>query len=206
MNDKITFYYNPMSRARTAHWMLEEVGAPYETVLLDFKKREHKTPEFLKINPMGKLPTIVHRGTAVTETAAILMYLADAFPKAGLAPGMDDPKRGTYLRWLMFAVGCLEPAIIDRMLKRPSGDRPTALAYGTYEDTMNALEIALTPGPFILGEKFSTADLFICAQIGFGVMTKSLEATPKMQKHLDACTKRPAYLRYMEQTNTYMPK
>src|SRR5689334_8952331 len=99
MSDVVTFYYNPMSRARMAHWMLEEVQAPYEIKVIDFGKREHKSPEFLKINPMGKLPAIKHKGVVITETPAICAYLADAFPKAGLAPKVDDPKRGSYLRW-----------------------------------------------------------------------------------------------------------
>jgi glutathione S-transferase len=98
VSDKIVFYHNPVSRARIVHWMLEEVGAPYDMKVLDFQKGEHKRPEYLAVNPMGKLPAIVHRGTAVTEAAAICAYLADAFPEAGLAPALNDPKRGTYLR------------------------------------------------------------------------------------------------------------
>ena len=119
MSDRVTFYHNPMSRGRIVHWMLEEAGAAYDVKLLDFEKREHKTPEFLAVNPMGKIPTIVHRGVVVTETPAILAYLADAFPGAGLAPRSDDPARGPYFRWLFFGASCIEPALIDRMLSRP---------------------------------------------------------------------------------------
>ena len=96
MSDEVVFYHNPRSRAQMAHWMLEEVGAPYRIVPISFEKGEHKSPEFLKINPMGKLPTIVHRGIVVTETGAIIAYLADAFPAAGLAPPVSDPARGAY--------------------------------------------------------------------------------------------------------------
>ena len=102
MTDKIVFYHNPQSRGRIVHWMLEEANAPYEVKVVDFEKKEHKSDAYLAINPMGKIPAIVHRGTVITESAAICAYLADAFPAAGLAPALDDPKRGTYLRWLFF--------------------------------------------------------------------------------------------------------
>ena len=134
MAEEIVFYTNPQSRGRIVHWMLEETGAPYRMELLSFEKNEHKAPAYLAINPMGKVPAIVHRGVVVTEVAAILTYLADAFPKAGLAPKLDDPARGTYLRWMFFGAGCLEPALIDRMLDRPVPERTAALAYGSYDD------------------------------------------------------------------------
>src|SRR5688500_18243314 len=102
MGDEIVFYHNPLSRGRIAHWMLEEVGAPYRIELLDLEKGEHKKPAYLAINPMGKIPTITHRGVVITEAADICTYLADAFPAAKLAPSIDDPARGTYLRWLFF--------------------------------------------------------------------------------------------------------
>ena len=111
----ITFYTNPMSRGRIVHWLLEELGVPYDMKILDFEKGDHKKPDYLKINPMGKVPAIVHRGVVVTEAAAICTYLADAYPKAGLAPALDDPQRGTYLRWIFFGAGCIEPAIVDKM-------------------------------------------------------------------------------------------
>src|ERR1700684_2513694 len=100
MAEDLIFYHNPQSRGRIARWMLEEVGAPYEVRVVDFKSGAHKAPAYLAVNPMGKLPAIVHRGAVVTECAAICAYLADAFPAAGLAPALDDPKRGSYLRWL----------------------------------------------------------------------------------------------------------
>jgi glutathione S-transferase len=138
MTDAIAFYHNPQSRGRIVHWMLEEVNAPYEIKVVDFDKKEHKSPAFLAINPMGKIPAIVHRNTVVTECAAICAYLADAFPSAGLAPALDDPQRGTYLRWLFFGAGCVEPAIIDHMFSRPPPSRPTAMGYGNL--AMKAIE------------------------------------------------------------------
>jgi glutathione S-transferase len=195
MADKITFYHNPMSRGRIAHWMLEEVGVPYETKILALDKREHKSPEFLAINPMGKIPTIVHNGTVVTEAAAICAYLADAFPKAGLAPAQNDAARGTYFRWLFFGAGCLEPALLDKMFSRPQVERPSALGYGSYEDMLNALEKAITPGPWVLGQRFSAADVYLGSEIGWGMFTKSLEPRPAFQQYLERCSQRPAYKR-----------
>ena len=132
MSKSITFYHNPMSRGRTVHWMLEEIGQPYELKILDFKKGEHKQPAYLAINPMGKIPAIVHGDTVVTETGAICAYLADAFPAAKLAPALDDPARGTYLRWFFFGAGCLDAAIMDKAIGRPKAEQTTALGYGTY--------------------------------------------------------------------------
>ncbi len=196
MADTIVFYTNPMSRGRIVHWMLEEVGAPYRMELLSFDKNEHKTPAFLAINPMGKVPTIVHRGVVVTEAAAICAYLADAFPKAELAPALDDPARGTYLRWMFFGAGCVEPAIIDRMLERPTPSRPMALGYGSYDATLNALEKAVSPGPFVLGERFSAVDVYLASQIGWGMGTKALEARPAFERYSARCTDRPAFKRF----------
>jgi glutathione S-transferase len=206
MSDTITFYYNPMSRARMAHWMLEEVGAKYDVKVLSFEKKEHKSAEFLHINPMGKLPTIVHRGVVITETAAICTYLADAFPEAGLAPKLNDAKRGTYLRWMFFTASCFEAAIIDKMLKRPSVEKPGALAYGSYEDTMRTLETAIAPGPFVLGDQFSAVDVYLASQIGFGNMTKAIELSPTLKSYVARCSDRPAHKRFMEKTNAYLPK
>jgi len=196
MSDTITFYHNPQSRAQMAHWMLEEVGAPYDTVLIDFEKGENKTPEFLAINPMGKLPTIVHRDVPVTETAAIIGYLADVFPEAGLAPSPTAPERGTYLRWLVFGASCFEPAVLDKMLKRP--DAPAAATgYGSYENTLDALETALTPGPYILGDRFSAADVYIGSELNWAMMfgAPELKDRPVFVDYVKRLTERPAYKR-----------
>ncbi len=201
MSEEIIFYHNPLSRARIAHWMLEEVGAPYRIELMSFEKLEHKQPTFLAVNPMGKLPAIVHRSTVVTECGAICAYLADAFPAARLAPRNEEPARGTYLRWMFFGAGCVEPALVDRMLGRPQPERTGALGYGTYNDTLNALEKALTPGPYILGDRFSAADVFVGSQIGYGLMTKALEPRPVFQSYAARLSERPAYKRFVEQSD-----
>jgi glutathione S-transferase len=186
--------------------MLEEAGAPYEIKVIDFEKKEHKSAEYLAINPMGKIPAIVHRGMVVTECAAICAYLADAFPSAGLAPKLDDPTRGTYLRWLFFGAGCLEPAIIDHMFSRPPPSRPTAMGYGNYADTINTLETALTPGPFVLGEHFSAADVYLGSAMGWALSLKALEPRPVFVAYLGRIGQRPAYQQAMAQSEALVKK
>lgn len=195
MANDLVFYTNPMSRGRIVHWMLEELGVPYEMRILDLEKGEHKTPEYLRVNPMGKVPAIVHRGLVVTEAAAICVYLADAFPQAGLAPPADDPQRGAYLRWFFFGAGCVEPAFVDKLFDRPPVARKSALGYGSYDDTVKTLEQAVTPGPFVLGAKFSAVDVYIASQIGWGILVKALEPKPWMQSYLQRIGERPAYQR-----------
>lgn len=170
MTEEVVFYHNPRSRAQMAHWMLEEVEAPYRIVPVDLGKGEHKTPAFLALNPMGKLPTIVHRGTVVTETAAIIAYLADAFPDKGLAPATGDPLRGTYYRWLFFGAGCIEPALVDQMLKRPMPEPKGAVGWGSYEDVLMTLMTALGRGPYLLGDTFSAADVYVGSELRWAMM------------------------------------
>src|SRR3954466_16200471 len=137
MTDELVFYTNPMSRGRIVRWMLEEVGQPYRTELLDYET-SMKAPAFLAINPMGKVPALTHGGVAVTETAAICAYLADAFPQAGLAPPAHD--RGDYYRWLFFAAGCVEPAVSSKSLGfEPKPEQKRMAGFGSLEDTLNAL-------------------------------------------------------------------
>lgn len=203
MSNELVLYYNPMSRAGIAHYMLEEVGAPYRIELINFERREHKTEKFLAINPMGKLPVLVHRGVVVTEAAAICAYLADAFPQATLAPPVDDPRRGTYYRWLFFTASCLEYAALDHAMKRDPA-QPSRIGYGSYEDTLNAIEHALAPGPWLLGDQFTAADVYLGSHLAWGMMVKSIEARPAFVAYQDRFTQRPAYQRQREQTMKYM--
>jgi glutathione S-transferase len=198
MSDEIVFYSSPMSRGRIVHWMLEEVGVPYRFEVVNLETQDHKKPAFLAVNPMGKVPAIVHRGTVVTECGAICAYLADAFPAARLAPPTDSLTRGTYYRWMFFGGTCVEAAVIDRMLARPAPSRPGALSYGCYEDTVATLEKALTPGPNILGAQFSAVDVYLGSQIGFGMMMKALEPRPVFQAYVNRLQERPAFKRFME--------
>jgi len=201
MSDEVVFYSSPMSRGRMVHWMLEEAGAPYRYEMVNLETRDQKTPAYLAVNPMGKVPAIVHRGVVITECGAICSYLADAFPAAGLAPPLDSPLRGAYYRWMFFGACCVEPAVIDRMLSRPAVSRPGALGYGCYEDAVGTLEGAINPGPFLLGPQFSAADVYVGSQIGFGLMTKALEACPAFQGYVRRLEERPAYKRFMEKND-----
>jgi glutathione S-transferase len=157
---ELVFYTNPMSRGRIIRWMLEEVGQPYRTELLDFATTA-KTPEFLAINPMGKVPTITHGDTVVTEAAAICLYLADAFPQAGLAPATTDPRRGTYYRWTLFAAGPIEQVMTNKTMGWIAPpERRAMVGYASFEEAIDAAETAVKTGPFILGDQFSAADVY----------------------------------------------
>lgn len=194
MTEEIVFYHNPQSRAQMAHWMLEEAGAPYRIVPIDFAKGENRTPSFLAINPMGKLPTIVHRGVVVTETAAILAYIADAFPAAGLAPPPGDPLRGSYYRWLFFGAGCFEPALLDKMMKRPEVERKAAVGWGSYDEVLATLKTALAKGPYLLGEKFSAADVYVGSELRFAAMfgAPGIKGEKVFDDYLARLAQRPA--------------
>ena len=175
-SDEIVFYTNPMSRGRIVRWMLEEVGQPYRTVVLDYGTTM-KAPEYLAVNPMGKVPAVTHRGVTVTECAAICTWLADAWPAAGLAPALNDPKRGTYLRWMFFGAGPLEAAVTAKSLNLLApADKAGMAGYGSFEQVVDALETAVTDsgGPWLLGDRFSALDVYLGSQIGWGLQFKSL--------------------------------
>jgi len=193
MTAPLTFYTNPRSRGRIARWMLEEVGASYDTVLLDYAA-SMKDPAFLAINPMGKVPAIRHGETIVTETAAICAYLADAFPDAGLAPPPAD--RGAYYRWLFFAAGPLEAAITNASLGAEfAPERAMSLGYGTLANTLDTLEAALTDRGHIAGDRFSAADVYVGSHLGFGMAFGTITPRPAFQHYHTALTERPAYRR-----------
>ena len=144
----LTLYTNPMSRGRIARWMLEEVGEPYETVTLDYGTTM-KAADYLAVNPMGKVPALTHGDVVVTEVAAICAYLADAFPDAGLAPPPHD--RGAYYRWLFFTAGPLEAAVTNKAFGFDAPDRKMSLGYGSYDETLAAVETGLAGAPFVTG-------------------------------------------------------
>lgn len=201
---ELIFFHFPLSRARIVHWMLEELGVPYTVKLINLERGEHKHPEFLAVNPMGKLPAIQHGSTVVTEAGAICAYLADAFPAANLAPSPTSPERGTYYRWMFFGSGCVEPAVTDRLFNRPQVERPSALGYGSYDDTLNAVEKALAPGPYILGDRFSAADVYVGSQLMWGMRMKAVEPRPAFQKYTQMLMDRPAFKRVLAQNDQYM--
>src|SRR5215203_7346570 len=166
----LVLYTHPMSRGRIARWMLEEVGRPYRTEVLEYGTTM-KSPAYLAINPMGKVPAIRHGDTVVTEAAAICAYLADAFPEAGLAPPAGERLRGPYYRWLFFGAGPIEAAATNKAMgfEVPPDRKPMA-GYGSLADVMTALEGALEKGDYLVGERFTAADLYVGAQIGWGMM------------------------------------
>jgi glutathione S-transferase len=151
-------------------------------------------PEYLAINPMGKVPAIVHGGTPVTEAAAIALYLADLFPEAGLAPKAEDPARGTYLRWIVFNQAAVEPAAMDRALKREPGPA-ASLSYGTYDTTIETLARALAEGPYILGDRFSAADVVVGSGVHWLLTFKLLPERPEFTSYAQRITRRPAFIR-----------
>jgi glutathione S-transferase len=192
---KLIHYHAPQTRSFTIRWLFEELGSPpHELKVLNMKKGEHKSPEYLAINPMGKVPAIVHGDTPVTETAAIALYLADLFPDAGLAPSIGDTARGTYLRWIIFNQAAVEPAVTDFSLKRPPG--PAAmLSYGSYDQTMDALAGALAKGPYLLGERFSAADVIVGSGVRWMSIFKLLPERPEFASYVEHITSRPAFIR-----------
>ncbi len=189
----LTFYTNPQSRGQIVRWMLEEVGAPYETVLLDYGTTM-KAPDYLAINPMGKVPAIKHGDTVVTECAAICAYLADAFPDAGLAPPVSE--RGDYYRWLFFAAGPVDAAITARALGLEApADKAMMAGYGSFDATVATLETAIAGRDYIAGDRFSAADVYVGSQIDFGLMFKSMPDSPAFAAYVGRLREREAYKR-----------
>jgi glutathione S-transferase len=206
MTETLTFYTNPMSRGRIARWMLEEVGEPYETVVLDYDTTM-KSPEYLAVNPMGKVPAIRYGDTIVTEGAAICAFLADMFPDRGLAPAPGNPKRGPYYRWLFFAAGPVEAAVTAKSLGLLAPeDKKRMAGYGSFDETIDCLETALRPGPFICGEQFTAADVYVGAQIGWGMMFGSIDKRPMFQDYVGRLQSRPAAIRANQLDDSLMPK
>ena len=199
----LTFYTNPMSRGRIARWMLEEVGEPYDTALLDYGTTM-KGADYLAVNPMGKVPAIRHGDTVVTEAAAICAYLADAFPAAGLAPPHGDPRRGPYYRWMFFAAGPVEAAVTNKSQGFES-DKKQMLGYGSFEDTMSALERAISQGPYICGDQFTAADVYVGSQIGWGLMFGTIDERPGFKDYVGRLHARPAARRANELDDAAMP-
>jgi glutathione S-transferase len=193
MSKDLIFYTNPMSRGRIVRWMLEEVGQPYETVILDYAS-SLKGAEYLAINPMGKIPAIKHGATVVTEGAAICAYLADAFPGAGLAPPAAD--RGDYYRWLFFGAGPVEAAVTARSLGfEPKPEQKRMAGFGSLEDTLNALEGAVTGREYLAGDSFTAADVYTGSQIGWGMQFGSIDKRPAFTAYWDRVSSRPAAVR-----------
>ncbi len=198
MTDELTFYTHPMSRGRIVRWMLEEVGQPYSTELLDYDT-SMKAPAYLSINPMGKVPAIRHGDTVVTEAAAICAYLADAFPEARLAPPPGDRQRGPYYRWLFFAAGPLEAAASNNAMGFVvPQERERMMGYGRFEQVIDTLKAAVSRGEYLVGGRFTAADVYVGSHIDFGMQFGTLEKRPAFEQYRRRLSARPAALRAKE--------
>ena len=202
----LTFYTNPQSRGRIIRWMLEEVGEPYDTVILEYGTTM-KGADYLAVNPMGKVPAIKHGDTVVTECAAICAYLADAFPENGLAPEPGSLARGAYYRWLFFAAGPIEAAVSTRALGwEVPEERKRMAGWGSFDDTMDVLEQALTGCDYLAGGRFSAADLYLGSQLGFGMMFGMIDRRPAFDEYVARLQARPAAHRANELDDAATPR
>lgn len=197
MSDELTLYTNPQSRGRVARWMLEEIGKPYQTEILDYAT-SMKSPEYLGINPMGKVPAIVHGKRVVTECAAICAYLADEFPEAALNPTPEE--RANYYRWLFFAAGPLEAAITNSTVLgvEPDAEKQRMVGYGNYASVMNALTQAFKSNSYVAGDRFTAADVYVGAQISWGLNFGTIENRAEFQDYAGRVTQRQAFRRATE--------
>lgn len=189
----IKLYWAPRTRALRALWLLEEAGVPYERVRLDLSSDEQKSPDYRAINPMAKVPALADGPVAVAESGAICAYIAEAYP-AGLAPPVGDPSRGRYLQWLFFSPGCIEPAFLTKSANIPVN--PRAASFGDFDRVFDVLEAAVHPGPWLLGERFSAADIMIGLDLHFGIdIFKLVPSRPALRTYVDRCLARPALQR-----------
>ncbi len=191
---KLVFYHAPNSRSGGARVLFEELGAPHEMHVLDLKAGEQRKEAYLAVNPLGKVPAIVHDGALVTEQGAIFIYLADLFPEAGLAPAIGDPLRGPYLRWMVYYGSSFEPAVIDRSLKRDPAPQ-SGSPYGDFDSMLGVVAGALRKGPYLLGERFSAADVLWGTALRWTTMWKLVPELPEIMAYLARVGDRPAFVR-----------
>jgi len=191
LDHELNFYHSPNTRSTGVRILLEELGAPYKLHALNMKAGQQREPEYLAVNPMGKVPAVKYGGALVTEQVALFIFLTDLFPEKGLAPVIGDPQRGSYLRWLAFYGSCFEPAVVDRAMKRDAG-RPGMVPYGDYDTMMQTLTAQLKSGPYLLGERFTAADILWGTAFewttAFGIVAK----TPEIEAYIERAKKRPA--------------
>lgn len=205
---KLTLYYHPFSRAATAIWMLEEVGRAYDVEFVDLMKGEHKRPELLELNPMGKIPILVDGDAVISETAAIGMYLADRYRPGELAPALDDPNRGAYLRWCVYPASVIEPSC----MAQSSGWEFNAgsAGFGKHESVLETVERGIGDGPWLLGDRFSMADVILGATLMFMIRFKMLEERPAFLAYSERLSARPAMIAAQafndEMRSKYPPK
>lgn len=197
MQPDITLFYTPNTRATGVRILLEELAAPFHLYLLNFKKEEHLKPEYLAINPMGKVPAIKDGDTLITEQVAIFIYLADIFPQKGLAPKIGDPLRGAYLRWLVYHGSCFEPAVVDKHLGLAT-DQRAMVPYGSYDLMVDTLNNQLAKGPYLLGEQFTAADLLWGTALQWTIGYKLVPALPAFTDYVARIISRPSVQKIKE--------
>ena len=188
----ITLYHASPSRSSVTLWMLEELGEPYDVKLISLAAGDNLKPDFLAVNPMGKVPALRHGDTIITEMAAICAYLADEFPVKKLNIPIGTPRRGVYLKWLFFGPGCLEPAMVDRAAPRKEPARRAMLGYGDFDTCVNVVAKAVEPGPWLMGEQFTAADVVVGATIRWGMQFKLLPERPEFVAYAARIAARPA--------------
>lgn len=187
----LTLFHTPYSRSSGVLVLLQELNAEYELKIINQKAQEQLTPEYRAVNPMGKVPAILHNGALVTEQVAIFLYLADLYSASGLAPALDNPLRGPYLRWMVFYGSCFEPAIVDRAMKRDPAPRATS-PYADYETTMDAIATQLQSGPYFLGEQFTALDILWGRALTWITQFNLVEKTPLIGQYIDRTNARPS--------------
>ncbi|MGC1180094.1 MAG: glutathione S-transferase family protein, partial [Methyloceanibacter sp.] len=187
----LTLYHAAPSRSSIVRWMLEEVGEPYDIHLLRLANGDQLKPDYLAINPMGKVPALRHGDVVVTEAAAICTYLADAFPRARLSVPIGDPRRGISLKWLFFGPSCIEPAIIDRASPRKEEARRGMLGYGDFDTVMDVMAKVVAKGPYLMGEQFTAADVVIGSTLRWGMMFKLIPERPEFAAYIERLKQRP---------------
>jgi glutathione S-transferase len=191
-NDTITLFHSPQSRSAAALTLLEELGAPYELRILNMKISEQRQAPYLAINPLGKVPAIRHRGALVTEQVAIFLYLADLFPETGFAPALTDPRRGPYLRWMVYYAACFEPALTDRALRREPA--PLAMSpYGAFDAMYEAIVGQLSKSPYFLGDEIAAVDILWGIALKWGAMFQILPQNSVIAGYVARVTSRPAF-------------
>lgn len=194
MDRHLTLYYAPQSRSLGVLALLEELAADYALQVLDLKTGEQRQSAYLAINPMGKVPAIMHQGVLVTEQPAIYQYLAELYPEAGLSPAVGTPLRGAYLRWLAFYGSSFEPALVDKALQRPPA-APSMAPYGDYDTTITTLVDQLDRGPYLLGDSFTAADMLWGLALAWTVSSKMVPDTPTIRAYVDRISARPSVQR-----------
>jgi glutathione S-transferase len=192
---ELLLYHAAPSRSMTVRWMLEEVGEPYDIHLLKLADNDQQKPEYLAINPQGKVPALKHKGVVITEVAAICAYLADEFPKPKLSIPAGDARRGVYLQWLFFGPSCIEPAMNDRAFPRKEPPRAGAIGYRELDTLVDIISNAIRPGPYLMGEQFTAADVVIGSAVRWGTMFKLMPERPGFADYVARLSERPAMQR-----------